>query len=146
MLGSINSETLVRSDEPLGVIGFLMHPRGIHGSAQILVLLPLPIRQIRPCFRSQSPYKILRHEYEMPSLAVHCKIVVFGKYFAFRTWPHRVSGLVKSRHACRASIAILNKCRSRKPRPPSSLISSISPSLTSVSCSLCLVGSTNTDQ
>ena len=92
-------------------------PLGSQGFSHILTLSPFPIRQIYPSFSSSAPFRILLHVYEIPAFGTHRRISLCGKYFALRTCPHNVSGLM-SLHACLHNISILTRCKSRKPRPP----------------------------
>lgn len=76
VFGSMSSSTLVSKEAPLGVAGCRVAPRGIQGSAQILICVPSPTRQIRPFFKRSTPCKILLHEYEMFPLAWHTKMLL----------------------------------------------------------------------
>jgi hypothetical protein len=78
---------------------------------------------MRPFFISSTPCKILLQEYEIPSFGQHSKILLFGKYLAFSTFPQKLSGLVSDLHAYLANIARLKRCRSLKPKPPSLSVS-----------------------
>ena len=115
--GSINSETLVSTMLPRGVIGRLVTPSGIHGFDQISIRVPSPTRQIKPCFRASNPRTMLRHEYEMPGFSVAFTSSPSGKYLARRTCAHKDSGFMSNRQPCLASIAILKRCRSLNPKP-----------------------------
>ena len=114
--GSMRSETFVSSERPFGVIGLLVLPLGNHGSDHILTEFP-PILQIIPSLKRSSPCRILRHEYETPARTLQCRILLFGKYLAFKTRPHNVFGHVNNLHAYLANITWLNKYKSLNPSP-----------------------------
>jgi hypothetical protein len=114
----MRSETFVSSERPFDVIGLLVLPLGNHGSDHILTEFPPLIFQIIPSLKKSSPCRILRYEYETPAQTLQCRILLFGKYLAFKTRPHNVSGHVNNLHACLANIAWLNKYKSLNPNPP----------------------------
>ena len=70
--GCSSSATRVKTVWPLGVIGLLVISFIIHGSSQILICIPSPIRQISPFCNAWSPRTMLRQVYHTsPSIAAH---------------------------------------------------------------------------
>ena len=79
------------------------------------------MRQMIPFFSSSRPNSIaFQLEDAFPVKTVSTSRP-FGKYFALRTWAHKLSGFSINLHACFDNRARLKSCKSRKPIPPLSL-------------------------
>ena len=102
----------------LGVIGLKLWPRGIQASLHTLIKVPLPTRQIIPCFTNASPCMIPFHTAEELEGKTVSNKFPRAKYLAQSNRAHKLSGVSSSRHACLASNARLKQWISINPMPP----------------------------
>lgn len=116
--GCKRSSTLCVGSATRDRIGLLDDCFGIQLSSQILVVWPLPILLITPCFNRSLPSSIARHTCDGwgPSSAMN--MVPLGKYTTFRILALKGLGSCRILHVCLARSARLKISRSQNPIPP----------------------------
>ena len=122
VLGLINSKTLIFSS-PYAACEDIKgrNSEGSHGSLYTLILSPFPTLHLKPSINSSLPLSKLFQAYDPIYDCGASKIVPLGKNLGLKTQCRSEFLFWRSRHACFAKRASLNKVRSLNPIPPSTL-------------------------